>query len=124
MAITIRIDPETGLAMATCTGVLLVADAREGAAALWHTPGWPGRAVVWDFRDARFEISPAEIREIAHFVLRDQPSRPRRVAFVTPRDVDFGLARIFEALREDPPTEFNVFRDFDQAVAWARAVLK
>ena len=57
---------------------------------------------------------------MARFILDNQPAvPPPRVAFVTIRDVDFGLARIFEVYREHPATSFRVFRDYDEAMAWA-----
>jgi len=121
MGVEFRIEPETGLAIATGTGVLRRDDAREGVAALWAHPAWAGRSSVWDFRRATFDITPEDIGEVAEFVLRKQPSTPpARVAFVTGREVDFGLARMFGAHRDDPRTEFRVFRDLDEALDWAR----
>lgn len=123
MSVTIRIDPATGMAIASCSGVLRLDDAQEGATALWGTPGWLGRSAVWDFRDARFEVSPPEAREIAQFVLRHQPETPpERMAFVTQREVDYGMARMFEALRHEARTAFRVFRDYDEAMHWARSL--
>ena len=111
------------MAIATCSGVLRLNDAQEGAAALWKTPGWLGRSSVWDFREAQFDFSPSDIRKFAQFIISQQPSKPPlRVAFVTPRDVDFGLARMFEVFREDPRTAFRVFRDYEEAVCWARSL--
>ena len=119
--VTIEIELGTGMAIATCSKVLRLGDAKEGAAALWKTPGWSGKSVVWDFRKARFDLCSSDIHEIAQFILSHQPATPpSRVAFVTRRDVDFGLARMFEVFREDPHTEFRVFRDYDEAVGWAR----
>jgi hypothetical protein len=101
--------------------VLRLSDALEAAAALWKTPGWSGKSVVWDFREARFDVSASDIREAAQFVSRNQPVQPpARVAWVTPRNVDFGLARMFGVFREDTRTEFRVFRDYDAAVRWAQ----
>ena len=123
MNLSIYVEPETGIAIATCSGVLRFSDAREGVAALWNTPGWLGKSAVWDFREARFDASLAEIREIAQFVLQHQPATPPlRVAWVTPRDVDFGLSRMFEVFREDSRTEFRVFRNYDEAICWARSL--
>jgi hypothetical protein len=120
MTISIRIEPGTGTAIAACSGVLRRSDAEKGAATLWGTPGWSGRYAVWDFRDARFDLTASDVQEIARFILRSQPATPpSRVAFVTPRDVDFGMARMFETLREDPRTEFRVFRCYEDAVRWA-----
>ena len=122
MTVSIHIEPGTGMAIATCTGALGVSDAKEGAAALWKTPGWLGQAAVWDFREAEFDVSSLGIREVAQFIIDHQPATPpARVAWVTPRDVDFGLARMFEVFREEPRTDFRVFRDYEEAVSWARS---
>lgn len=122
MPFSIRVDEKTGIAIATCTGVLRRRDAEEAAAALWGTPGWKGRAAAWDFRGARFDLSSSDTREIAGFVIQHQPTPPpSRIAFVTDRDVDFGMARMFEVFREDPGTAFRVFRDYDEAVAWLKS---
>ena len=120
--VSIHIEPGTGMAIVTCSGVLRVSDAKESAAALWKTPGWLGEAAVWDFREAEFDVSSSDIHEVAQFISNHQPATPpARVAWVTPRDVDFGLARMFEVFREDPRTVFRVFRDDEEAVSWARS---
>ena len=121
MAISIQIEKDSGVALVACSGVLRLDDARQAAEALWKTPDWPGISAVWDFRAARFELSSSHVRRIARFILANQREPPPvRMAFVTPRDVDFGLARMFEVFREDPRTAFNVFRDYDEAIAWVR----
>jgi len=120
MPFSLQLEPGSGVVVGTCTGPLNAADARKGALAFWEKPEWNGRPVVWDFREAQFDIHAPEIRDVAQFILDNQPpSPPPRVAFVTIRDVDFGLARIFEVYREHPATTFRVFRDFDEAMAWA-----
>jgi hypothetical protein len=119
--VSIRIEPETGVAIAACSGTIGAKEAREGASALWSHPDWNGIAVVWDFRAARFELSPSDTRAIARFVLQNQRATPpARVAFVAERDVDFGMARIFEVYRKQREIDFHVFRSYDEAVAWAR----
>ena len=123
MTISIHIEPESGMAIATWSGVLGLSDARDGASALWNAPGWLGQSAVWDFREATFSLSTADIREVAAFITGHQPKTPpARIAFVTTRDVDFGLSRMFEAHRTDPRTEFQVFRDYEKALNWARSV--
>jgi len=120
MKVTLRVDPETGVAIATGSGVAGADDARESVSELWALPSWPGRAVVWDLRMLVFDASPSDVRTIARFVLENQPSPPpARVAFVTDRDADFGMARMFQLFREDPYTSFQVFRDYDEALTWA-----
>ncbi len=122
MPFSLRVEPETGIVIATCTGALALADAKKGAAAFWENPEWGGRPIVWDFRSARLDVTGAEVREMAQFILENQPqSPPSRVAFVTSSDADFGLGRMFEVLREHPSTQVRVFRDYAEAVSWARS---
>lgn len=123
MTVSIQIEPETGMAIATCSGILRLSDAQEGATALWKTPGWLGRSVVWDFREAQFDMSSTDTQIIAQFIFRQQPATPPlKTAFVTQRDVDFGMARVFEVYRQDPRTVFRVFRDYEEAICWARSL--
>lgn len=118
---SIEINPRTGVALATCTGVLTSKDAQAGARELWQHPDWPGVSAVWDFRFARLEVSPAETREAAQFVLAHQPAKPpERIAFVTDHDADFGMIRMFEVFRDHPATKVRVFRDLEPALAWAQ----
>jgi hypothetical protein len=121
MHVSIQIEPESGIAIVTCSGELRVRDAKEDVVALWNDNDWAGKAAVWDFREAQFVISSSEVQALADFVLTNQPAPPEKVAFVTGRDVDFGLARMFEAFRSDPRTAFKVFREFDAALRWAGA---
>lgn len=121
MPYSIHVEADTGVAIGTCTGVLGLDDAKAAAQELWQNPAWKRRAVVWDFRNARLGTASDDISTFAQFVTEKQPiPGPSRVAMVTASDADFGQARAFEALRERPPTEVHVFRDFDAAVAWAR----
>src|SRR5262245_42590720 len=125
MPFSIHVEPDSGVAIGTCSGVLGLADAKAGAATLWKNPAWNGLAVVWDFRLARLDASSSEVFELARYINAQQRSPgPARVAFVTSRDVDYGQARIFEGYRERPPTEVHIFRDFDAAVDWARAAAR
>jgi hypothetical protein len=121
MGVSIQVEEETGVGIASCSGILRLGDAQEGAAALWENPDWLGTAAVWDFREARFDLSTSDVRRIARFIVETQPEMPpSRIAFVTARDLDFGMPRVFEVYREDPATEFRVFRDYPKALSWAR----
>ncbi len=120
MPVELKIDPKTGLAVATGTGTLGLLDAQKSVRALWEHPDWPGERAVWDFRGARLDFSTVDVREAAQFVLGNQPPKPpQRVAFVTAHDMDFGLVRMFEVFREHPATEVKVFRELEPAIAWA-----
>ena len=120
MSVSIQVDPASGMAICTCSGVMGLTDGREGVSAIWNTPGWLGKSAVWDFREAEFDFSTADVRELAEFIFRHQRTPPPlRIAFVVRRDVDFGMARMFEVFREDPRTAFRVFRDYEEALCWA-----
>lgn len=123
MSVTIQIEPETGLAVATCYGVLTFDDAKEGAKSLWKTQEWAGKSAVWDFRKAQFDITSPEIKELAQFILKRQPDTPPiKMAFVAQNTLMFGLSRLFQGYRQDKSTDFRVFRDFDEALSWAKIV--
>ena len=115
---------EDGVVVGTCSGTLVVEDAKAGATAVWSNPDWRGKPVVWDFRSAQFDVDAAGVREIAQFILTSQPVPPPKVALVTAREVDFGMARMLEAYRENPATEVQVFRDYDEASSWVRTLVK
>jgi len=120
MSVEIVVEPESGVAIASCSGVFGLEESRAGVSKLWRTQGWPGRAVVWAYLEAEFALSTDDIRELAYFVKKNQPAPPARVAFVTQREIDFGLARMFGAYRDEPDTAFRVFREIDEAIRWAR----
>lgn len=121
MSVSFRIDEERGLVLAVCAGVFDVEDAQVEVQAFWKLPGREGRPVIWDLRDAEVDMQAEAPRELAHFVLENQPDPPPpRVAFVAPDDLVFGMSRMFEAYREDPATEFKVFRDLEEALQWAQ----
>jgi len=121
MPFSLRLEPETGIVIATCSGDLGLNDAKAGAVAFWENPECSGRPIVWDFRSAHLKVAAAEVREIARFILeRQPPTPPSKVAFVTASDPDFGLGRMYEMVREHPSTQVRIFRDYDEAVSWAR----
>jgi hypothetical protein len=123
MPYSIQMEPETGVAIGTCSGVLRINEAQEAVAALWKIPGSTGKPTVWDFREAQLDISSSGLRKLAQFVLENQPETPpSKVAFVAGRDLDFGMSRMFEVFREDPRTAFRVFRDYDEAISWAQSL--
>jgi len=121
MSISIQIEPKTGLAVCTCSGILTIDDAINGAKSLWKTPGWLGKAAVWNFLEARFDMSSPEVEQVARFILHHQPVEgPLKMAFVAQSDLEYGLSRMFEVYRQDHQTKFRVFRDLEEALNWAR----
>lgn len=122
MELSMSLDPESGIVIGRCEGPMGVREGKEGVAKFWANPEYCGKPVLWDFRNARLVVRAAEVRALAQFVMEGQPSMPPpKVAIVTSRDVDFGLSRMYEVLREHPETEVRVFRDYEEAYAWVGA---
>ena len=122
VTISVEVDPVSHVAVVRCPGPLMRADATEAAERLWSTEGWDGDSAVWDFREAQFKLSASDVQFVARFILRNQPATPpSRMAFVTPGDANFGLARMFAVYREQPKTDFRVFRELPDAISWAGA---
>ena len=64
----------------------------------------------------QIELSGDDIRELAG---KNIFSRHSRRAFVVPNDVIFGLARMYQILRElEGETGIRVFRTLDEALDW------
>jgi hypothetical protein len=75
-----------------------------------------------------FDLSDVTILGVAAESVRDaarqvaQHVDPRlgegKLAIVAPTDVLFGMARMYEILRDDSPIEVRVFRERDEAESW------
>jgi hypothetical protein len=64
--------------------------------------------------------SPEVLRKFAEFMrvtLANVTVRPR-VAVIAPKDLSFGLARMYEVLADSVHWDFVVFRVMDAALAW------
>jgi hypothetical protein len=69
-----------------------------------------------DLRDvADVEVSTSTIREMAR--LNPYGDGSRRAVVVT-SDVLFGMARMYQILRDEPTDELEVFRKLDDALRW------
>jgi hypothetical protein len=78
-----------------------------------------GMGRLWDFRDADLSSMDTEsIIEMAQYSLRFPPGiNDVKVAFVTSRDLEFGLSRMFE-ISSKAVTPIRVFRAMDEAEEW------
>ncbi len=84
--------------------------------------GKPSKSVLWDFTSGTVKnISSQEIDQIAKRggeVLAKIEGR--KGAILAPKDVDYGLARIFQMFSkfEKFPFEIEIFRDMNDARKW------
>ena len=80
-----------------------------------------GMDILWDFRQVKTENMRADqIREIVSFIKNNQEKRGAnyRVALVVSRDIDFGLARMYEAYTQELPFQLQIFKQLSAAEDW------
>ena len=80
-----------------------------------------GMDILWDFRQVKTENMRADqIREIVSFIKNNQEKRGAnyRVALVVSRDIDFGLARMYEAYTQELPFQLQIFKELSAAEDW------
>jgi hypothetical protein len=75
-------------------------------------------AILLDTADSSVHPAFDEMRDLAHFAIALQDSRPPRTALVVGGSLQFGLARMFSSLVEFTHWEFRIFRSIPDAEAW------
>ena len=77
----------------------------------------PDFSLLIDLREASGRsVTSAGVRALADRSLVLSPESRRAV--VVPSELGFGMARMYEILRENPRGAMQVFRDFDEAQRW------
>lgn len=112
-----RIDAQRRLISSAGRGAVTDDDLRGHQARLRSDPAFdPSYDQLWDFSQVtRIEVTSEALRELAGS--RSFKAGARR-AMVTPSDVGFGLARMFQILHDEAPEELRVFRDLGEARSW------
>jgi len=89
---------------------------------LQHPRFHPGASVLWDLRSADTgRVDRTAMNRLVRWVEGEVDlRRGARVAFVTSRDVDFGVARMYEMRVSSLPMEVCVFRAMPDAERWMR----
>jgi hypothetical protein len=78
-----------------------------------------GMGRLWDFRNADLSAVDSEaVTEMAQYPLKFPPGiNDVKVAFVTGKDLEYGLSRMFE-MSSRAKTPIRVFREIAEAEAW------
>jgi hypothetical protein len=116
------IDTAAGVVTHTVVGDLGIDDVRQAVALRTSHPDYkPGMRVLWDLSQANASrMSSDDIRQIA----QRNKSRVKKtgvgnqVAFVAPRDIEYGLSRMYEMFSDETPVENRVFRTIEEARRW------
>lgn len=120
MPITFSIDPSKKIIFTMVTGPLLDSDpVRYLSAVLKHPAYRPGFSALVACKNVEIgSFSTSSIRRLGMFTRdAEQELRDSRVALVAHQPVVYGLARMYQLVR-DPPYEFQVFRELSAAEAW------
>ena len=65
-----------------------------------------------------FKVMTTTVRQAVSKFKPVAHKRQRKVAVVAPTDIIFGVARMYEMLRPDSNSPYEVFRDFEAARKW------
>jgi hypothetical protein len=113
----------TGLLL-ICRGTVTGKDKIEAMERLLAAPELVShlRYIVIDQNAARVDLSAQDIRTLAELERRIAQLAPPGVvgAIIASRDVDYGMARMWQVLVEETGWETRVFRSFDEADSWLR----
>ncbi len=113
-----KIDKEHRLVMTTVSGVFNVADVLAHQVNLRKDPDFdPSFSQLIDFTHVtRVELKREEVQRVAQESIFSPHSRR---ALLASNDAVFGLARMFEMLRENMGEQgIRVFRNLDEALDW------
>jgi hypothetical protein len=116
-----KIDKESRLVMSTGSGVLTVADSLAHQDELLKDPEFdPSFSQLMDLTHiTKLEHTSDDVRRVAE---RSVFSPHSRRAILVSADVTFGVARMFEMLRETLGEKgIRVFRELDEALEWVLA---
>ncbi len=113
-----QIDKTQGLVLSRASGVMLREDLIGHGERLRADPDFkPHYRQLWDFTElTKSELSYAELSVMAKINVFAPTSRR---AILAPVDVVFGMARMFQTLREsEGETGIRVFRKRSEALRW------
>ncbi|MFZ1983990.1 MAG: hypothetical protein WAU91_06230 [Desulfatitalea sp.] len=122
MTVHTAIDAAAGVVTHTVVGDLGIDDFQQAFALRPTLPDFkPGMRVLWDLSQANASrISTDEIRRIAHLNKSHvkKTGVGYKIAFVAPRDIEYGLARMYQMFSAETPVENRVFRTIEEAQRW------
>jgi hypothetical protein len=119
-----NVDSSAGLVTHVATGDVSV-DEIEVAfeAALGNQSFRPGMSVLWNMCDATVSsMSKADVERLVRFNMKYKEKRGGgRSAIVVSRNVDFGIARMFQLHGDELPWQTRVFTLPEAAIRWLTA---
>lgn len=122
MTVHTTVDTAAGVITHKVTGDLLFEDVRQAFAVRTSHPDFrPGMSILWDFSEGNASrLTSEDIRKIAgqNKARLKRSGVPYKVAFLAPRDIEYGLSRMYEMFADASLAENRVFRTLDEARRW------
>ncbi len=123
MPAELRFDPGRRMVHSRLFGVVTDEDFLTlTRAVIESTEMRPGFSELCDLRDAtRVEITADAFRRnivMTEPLDRDTSRRAARIAVVATEDAAYGVARMYETIRQESPVQVRAFRDIDAAHDW------
>ena len=106
MPIEYRIDHDRRVVIAIATGSVTSEDFFRYKREAWSEPGIPGFDELMDLTEVTEIVDPSveDIRKLAQLaVSMDPPETTSRFAIAAPKEIFFGLGRMYEAYRSLQP---------------------
>ncbi len=123
MPITHRVDPDTRILFVTRSGSIDSQDEVKARRERQTDPlVVPGIRVVVDCREVNPCDSPEAVRNLADQITTlAEKLRCGPVAIVVATDIQYGMARMYQALTDLSHPDTTVFHDYGEAVEWIHA---
>lgn len=72
---------------------------------------------LWDFSNGSSNITETDLHQLAEYG-KSRFLLPSKVAIVAPKNLEFGLSRMYEVYREEGLVKHRVFHTEQEARAW------
>lgn len=121
MGVSHRWDGERGILLIEMIGVPTDAELLALAEGVAGNPEYPTpRRELVDLRGVETtEVSSTTLRRVTEvFQAADRNPAQSRIAIVAETNLAYGLSRVYQALRSRSPLRLEVFRDYEEALAW------
>ena len=119
MAAEYKIYPDDHLIVATYSGVFTVEDILGLRQRILQDPDYCADFHVLD-DVTRVEEIDADFSRMAPVPSGSIITKGIRRALVAKTDLQFGMARTYQMLSDNAGHQFEVFRDYDEALAWVK----
>ncbi len=121
MPISYTIDSDQGVVYALVEGTFTLEEMLSTIGKVVQDPKFrKGFAVLSDHRSIVSPATTNQVQSLVRHARQFEILAGTKWAIVTTNDLSFGMMRMFSALAETIPMRIEVFRDYDEALAWLK----